>query len=121
MSRSEDRLYPCSKCLDGLRTGLLLAVVVIFLLLAANFQSLQALLYCRSTVPAVIAESCLPSGSPATTLNIQSFMGASWPSELQWRMQFFWLLLPNESRLAGASATQQPSMGALESVCVPSS
>src|SRR4029077_19547528 len=35
------QIVPLEQMLDGLRAGLLLAVVVIFLLLAANFQSLK--------------------------------------------------------------------------------
>src|SRR2546428_8723972 len=40
--------------LAGLRTGLLLSIVVIFLLLAANFQSFRLALTVVSTVPAVV-------------------------------------------------------------------
>ena len=35
------QIVPMEQMIDGLQTGLLLAVVVIFLLLAANFQSLK--------------------------------------------------------------------------------
>ena len=41
--------------LSGLGVGLVLAVVVIFLLLAANFQSLRLALVTISTAPAVMA------------------------------------------------------------------
>jgi multidrug efflux pump subunit AcrB len=60
----------------GLRTGLLLAVVVIFLLLAANFQSLRLALAIVLTVPAVLCGVVLTLLLTGTTLNIQSFMGA---------------------------------------------
>src|SRR6185503_3150103 len=46
------QVVPLQQMLDGLQTGLLLAVVVIFLLLAANFQSLKLALIVVSTVPA---------------------------------------------------------------------
>ena len=49
------QIVPLQQMLDGLRAGLLLAVVVIFLLLAANFQSLKLSLMVVSTAPAVIA------------------------------------------------------------------
>lgn len=62
--------------LDGLRTGLVLTVVVIFLLLAANFQSVRLSLAVVSTVPAVIAGVVCALWVSGTTLNIQSFMGA---------------------------------------------
>ena len=45
------QVVPMQQMLDGLRTGLLLAVVVIFLLLAANFQSLKLSFIVVSTVP----------------------------------------------------------------------
>ncbi|HUL78638.1 MAG TPA: efflux RND transporter permease subunit [Vicinamibacteria bacterium] len=62
--------------LGGLRTGLVLAIVVIFLLLAANFQSLRLSLAVVSTAPAVIAGVALCLWITRTTLNVQSFMGA---------------------------------------------
>jgi len=62
--------------LGGLRTGLALAIVVVFLLLAANFQSLRLSLTVVSTAPAVIAGVAASLWVTGTTLNVQSFMGA---------------------------------------------
>ena len=62
--------------ISGLRNGLLLAVVVIFLLLAANFQSLRLALAIVLTVPAVLCGVMIMLLVTGTTLNIQSFMGA---------------------------------------------
>jgi len=62
--------------LSGLTRGLLLAVVVIFLLLAANFQSFRLSIAVISTVPAVICGVLLMLLVTGTTLNIESFMGA---------------------------------------------
>ncbi len=62
--------------LSGLRTGLLLAVLVIFLLLAANFQSLRLALAVVLTVPGVLCGVLLMLLATGTTLNLQSFMGA---------------------------------------------
>ncbi len=70
------QIVPLAQMLDGLQTGLLMAVVVIFLLLAANFQSVKLSLIVVSTVPAVIAGVVLMLWLTRTTLNIQSFMGA---------------------------------------------
>jgi len=56
--------------------GLAVAVVVIFLLLAANFQSVRLALVVVSTVPAVLAGVAVALALTATTLNVQSFMGA---------------------------------------------
>jgi multidrug efflux pump subunit AcrB len=60
----------------GLRSGLLLAIVVIFLLLAANFQSLRAAMAILSMVPAVILGVAVALWITGATLNVQSFMGA---------------------------------------------
>lgn len=58
-----------------LQNGILMAVVVILLLLAANFQSFPLSFTVVSTVPAVIAGSFLLLFITGRTLNIQSFMG----------------------------------------------
>jgi multidrug efflux pump subunit AcrB len=70
------QIVPLQQMLDGLRAGLLLAVVVIFLLLAANFQSLKLSALVVFTAPAVIAGVVMMLWLTGTTLNIQSFMGA---------------------------------------------
>src|SRR5262249_5267021 len=62
--------------LSGLRSGLLLAILVIFLLLTANFQSFRLALAVVSGVPAVILGVILMLLVTRTTLNVQSFMGA---------------------------------------------
>jgi len=62
--------------ISGLRTGLLLAIAVIFLLLMANFQSLRLPLAILSTIPGVLSGVVLMLLFTGTTLNIQSFMGA---------------------------------------------
>jgi multidrug efflux pump subunit AcrB len=67
---------PLEQTISGLRTGLLLAVVVIFLLLSANFQSMRLALAIVLTVPAVLCGVLLMLIATHTTLNIQSFMGA---------------------------------------------
>ena len=70
------QIVPLGEMLDGLRSGLLLALGVIFLLLTANFQSLRLSLVVLSTAPAVVAGVALTLLLTGTTLNIQSFMGA---------------------------------------------
>jgi multidrug efflux pump subunit AcrB len=61
---------------SGLEFGLLLAIAVIFLLLAANFQSLRASLVILSMIPAVVLGVVAALWGAGTTLNVQSFMGA---------------------------------------------
>jgi multidrug efflux pump subunit AcrB len=60
----------------NITAGLVVAVVVIFLLLAANFQSLRLSFVVVSTVPAVLAGVVVVLWLTGTTLNVQSFMGA---------------------------------------------
>jgi multidrug efflux pump subunit AcrB len=67
---------PLEQTISGLRIGLLLAVVVIFLLLSANFQSMRLALSIVLTVPAVVCGVLLMLLITDSTLNIQSFMGA---------------------------------------------
>ncbi len=67
---------PLEQTISGLRIGLLLAVLVIFLLLAANFQSMRLALAIVLTVPAVLCGVLLMLLATGTTLNMQSFMGA---------------------------------------------
>jgi multidrug efflux pump subunit AcrB len=67
---------PLRELVDGFRSGLLVAVVVIFLLLAANFQSVRLSLVVVSTLPAVIAGVVLTLWLTQTTLNIQSGIGS---------------------------------------------
>jgi multidrug efflux pump subunit AcrB len=70
------QLPPLEQTISGLRTGLLLAIVVIFLLLAANFQSIRLSLAIILTIPAALCGVLLMLRLTGTTLNIQSFMGA---------------------------------------------
>jgi multidrug efflux pump subunit AcrB len=56
--------------------GLGLAVVVIFLLLAANFQSLRLSLVAVFSAPGVISGVVVMLYFTGTTMNIQSFIGA---------------------------------------------
>jgi multidrug efflux pump subunit AcrB len=67
---------PFEETFRGLRNGLLLSVVVIFLLLAANFESFRLTLAVVSAVPAVIGGVLVMLLATGTTLNVQSFMGA---------------------------------------------
>jgi multidrug efflux pump subunit AcrB len=58
-----------------LAVGLALAVVVILLLLTANFQSFRLALIVISTAPAVLVGAILMLLLTGTTLNLESFMG----------------------------------------------
>ncbi|WP_184549027.1 efflux RND transporter permease subunit [Mucilaginibacter sp. FT3.2] len=61
--------------LDSLQSGLIVAILVIFLMLAANFQSFKMSLVVLSTVPAVLFGSLFLVKITGATLNLQSYMG----------------------------------------------
>ena len=61
--------------MNSLATGLLIAVIVIFLMLTANFQSFKVSLVILTTVPFVILGSLLLMKLTGSTLNLQSYMG----------------------------------------------
>ncbi|MDN3581209.1 efflux RND transporter permease subunit [Mucilaginibacter flavus] len=61
--------------LDSLQSGLFVAILVIFLMLAANFQSFKMSLVVLSTVPAVLFGSLFLVKIMGSTLNLQSYMG----------------------------------------------
>src|SRR5205823_4764015 len=98
------QVVPMQQMLDGLRGGLALAVVVIFLLLAGNFQSLKLSFIVVSTVPAVIAGVVLTLSLTGTTLNIQSFMGAIMAVGVAVANAILLVTFAERSRLGGAAA-----------------
>jgi len=61
--------------LSSLQSGLLVAIVVIFLMLSANFQSFKVSLVILTAVPAVVLGSLLLLRITGSTLNLQSYMG----------------------------------------------
>ncbi|MBL4676916.1 MAG: efflux RND transporter permease subunit [Mucilaginibacter sp.] len=61
--------------MSSLENGLIVAIVVIFLMLAANFQSFKVSGVVLVTVPAVILGSLLLLIICGSTLNLQSYMG----------------------------------------------
>jgi multidrug efflux pump subunit AcrB len=70
------QIAPMNDMLRGLAVGLGMAIVVIMLLLTANFQSVRLALVVVSTAPAVVAGVVVALRLTGTTVNLQSFMGA---------------------------------------------
>lgn len=64
-----------TETLDSLQTGLIAAVVIILLLLAANYQSFGLALSVLSTLPAVLLGALILLLATGATLNLQSYMG----------------------------------------------
>lgn len=61
--------------LSGLQSGLIIAIVVIFLMLTAYYQSFKTSLVILAVIPAVVAGSLFNLNILGSTLNLQSYMG----------------------------------------------
>jgi multidrug efflux pump subunit AcrB len=103
---------PMEQMLGGLQRGLILTVVVIFLLLAANFQSLRLSFVVVSTVPAVIAGVALTLWLTETSLNVQSFMGAIMAIGVAVANAILLVTFAERSRLSGVAANAAAVEGA---------
>jgi multidrug efflux pump subunit AcrB len=96
----------------GLTIGLTLAVVAVFLLLTANFQSLRLALVTVSTAPAVVAGVVLALGLTRTTLNIQSFIGAIMAIGVAMANAILLVTFAEQRRREGLAATEAAVNGA---------
>ncbi|MGA3098583.1 MAG: efflux RND transporter permease subunit [Bryobacteraceae bacterium] len=99
--------------ISGLRIGLLLAVAAIFLLLAANFQSLRLALAVILNIPAVLCGVILMLLATGTTLNIQSFMGAIMAIGIAVANSILLLTFAERSRHEGHAASDAAREGAV--------
>jgi len=96
----------------GLQIGLLLAILVIFLLLAANCESLRLALVVIATVPAVLAGVALMLLFTHTTLNVQSFMGTIMAVGVAVANAILLVTVAEQHRCAGAAAADAALAGA---------
>jgi multidrug efflux pump subunit AcrB len=69
------QIPPLRETMDGLETGLLLALGSVFLLLAAFFQSFRLSLAVLLMAPAILCGSVLMLLVTGTTLNVESYLG----------------------------------------------
>ena len=106
------QLVPMQQMLDGLRTGVLLAIVVVFLLLTANFQSVKLSLIVISSVPAVLAGVLVLLWLTRTTLNIQSFMGAIMAIGVAVANAILLVTFAERERQSGAESDRAAVLGA---------
>ncbi|HLN26715.1 MAG TPA: efflux RND transporter permease subunit [Gemmataceae bacterium] len=100
------------KIYEGLTLGLSLAVVAIFLLLTAYFQSVRLALISVAAVPAVVAGVALALLLTGTTLNIQSFMGAIMAIGVAVANAILLVTFAERSRLSGVAAREAAVEGA---------
>jgi len=110
--RVRGQITPMRETLTNLSIGLGLAILVIFLLLAANFQSMRLSLVVLSTVPAVISGVIVMLLITGTTLNIQSFMGAIMAIGVAVANAILLVTFAEQSRRGGTAATEAAIHGA---------
>ncbi|HZQ51596.1 MAG TPA: efflux RND transporter permease subunit [Bryobacteraceae bacterium] len=110
--------------LQGLRTGLLLAVAVIFLLLAANFQSFRLSLIVILTMPAVLCGVAILLLATGTTLNVQSFIGGIMALGISVANSILLIAFAEQSRVAGQAAhpaAHDAALGRLRAILMTAS
>jgi multidrug efflux pump subunit AcrB len=106
------QIPPLEETLKGLELGLLLAVGVIFLMLAANFQSFRLALAVLATVPATLCGVLLALWVTGTTLNVQSFMGGIMALGISVANSILLLSFAEASRAEGATPREAALEGA---------
>jgi multidrug efflux pump subunit AcrB len=97
----------------NLQLGLVLALLVIFLLLAANFQSWRSALAVLLTMPAVVMGVVLVLIFTGTTLNIQSFLGAIMATGVAVANAILLVSFAEHHRKQGHSAVEAAREGAI--------
>lgn len=99
--------------LGGLQLGLAMAFVVIFLLLAASFQSFRLALVSLATVPAVLLGVAGALFLTRTTLNVQSYMGAIMAVGVSTANAILLITFAESARQEGAAARDAALAGAV--------
>ena len=98
------QVAPMRATLASLGVGLLLAIGVIFLLLAANFESARLSFVIFTTAPATLCGVILMLLVTHTTLNIESYMGAIMALGVGTANAILFVTFADERRRAGGSA-----------------
>jgi multidrug efflux pump subunit AcrB len=98
------QVAPMRATFASLGIGLLLAIAVIFLLLAGNFESIRLSFVIFTTAPATLCGVILTLLATHTTLNIQSYMGAIMALGVGTANAILLVTFADERRRAGGSA-----------------
>jgi len=106
------QIAPMHETLQNLGIGLLLAVLVIFLLLAANYQSLRLGAVVLATAPATVCGVIVMLFVSRTTMNIESYMGAIMAIGVGTANAILLVTFAEQHRRSGASSLE----AAVESV-----
>jgi multidrug efflux pump subunit AcrB len=108
------QIPPMEQMQSGLTVGLALAILIVFLLLAANFQSARLSLATVSTAPAVVAGVLFALWITRTTLNIQSFIGAIMAVGVAMANAILLVTFAENRRRQGAAAAPAAMQGAAD-------
>jgi multidrug efflux pump subunit AcrB len=100
------QVKPMLQTLEGMQLGLGVAIVVIFLLLVAYFQSVRVSLVVLVTIPAVAAGVAASLWFTKTTLNVQSFMGAIMAIGVSVANAILFVSVADQRRRQGLSARE---------------
>ncbi|HLZ43983.1 MAG TPA: efflux RND transporter permease subunit [Candidatus Sulfotelmatobacter sp.] len=98
------QIIAMNQIFGNLTVGLLIAIVVILLLLAANFESVRLSLIVLSTTPAVLTGSILMLLITGTSLNLESFMGTIMAIGVAVANAILLVTFAEQNRKAGADA-----------------
>jgi multidrug efflux pump subunit AcrB len=108
------QIAPMRDTLTNLAIGLGLAVLVIFLLLAANFESFAVAFVVLTTAPATICGVILMLLVTHSTLNIESYMGAIMAVGVGTANAILLVTFADEHHRSGASSLESGIRGAKE-------
>lgn len=106
------QIAPMRETFTSLGVGLLLAILVIFLLLAANFESMRLSIVVFASAPAALCGVILMLLVTHTTLNIESYMGAIMALGVGTANAILLVTFAEENRRGGASAVAAGIEGA---------
>lgn len=106
------QVAPMEEMFDGLGLGFVVAVITIFLLLAANFQSFRLSLAVVLAIPAVAAGVAIALLITRTSLNIESLIGSIMAIGVAVANAILLVTFAEGKRMAGAEAPDAAIAGA---------
>jgi multidrug efflux pump subunit AcrB len=106
------QVAPLAEMLNGFQQGMMIVIGAIFLLLAANFQSLKLSIIVMSTAPAALAGVALALWLTHTTINLESFMGAIMALGVAVANAILLVTFAERARISGATAAEAAEEGA---------
>lgn len=106
------QVVPMEEMFSGLKLGVIVAVIAIFLLLTANFQSFRLSLAVILTIPAVVAGVAVALWITRTSLNIESLIGAIMAIGVAVANAILLITFAERDRIGGAHVADAAMSGA---------